>query len=213
MHTPKPLLVGINYHVYSNKIHLFISLYFSCVKHLCLRKMKWFGEMIKKRFWDVPPKITIRQRFFFPLRVILNLSLPYHTSWCKHFVAIVFFFFNGCHLTSIFYFSFLDYLNVISFLPKVAFSQVRVYFVKVSVFLTTLWLDQMDLSRHVLVQKLENLVHIFVAKCHYYWYAVIGSMLMYTLKQYSDYVLYYCRFLISSSVALLMLPLVGCQNY
>lgn len=92
MHTPKPLLVGINYHVYSNKIHLFISLYFSCVKHLCLRKMKWFGEMIKRRFWDVPPKITIRQRFFFPLRVILNLSLPYHTSWCKHFVAIVFFF-------------------------------------------------------------------------------------------------------------------------
>lgn len=64
-----------------------------------------------------------------------------------------------------------------------------------------------------LVQKLENLVHIFVAKCHHYRYAVIGSMLMYTLKQYSDYVLYYCRFLITSSVALLMLPLVGCQNY
>lgn len=64
-----------------------------------------------------------------------------------------------------------------------------------------------------LVQKLENLVHILVAKCHHYRYAVIGSMLMYTLKQYSDYVLYYCRFLITSSVALLMLPLVGCQNY
>lgn len=71
----------------------------------------------------------------------------------------------------------------------------------------------MNLSRHVLVQKLENLVHILVAKCHHYRYAVIGSMLMYTLKQYSDYVLYYCRFLITLSVALLMLPLVGCQNY
>lgn len=98
---------------------------------------KWNGleRWLRGAFEMFPQNNHQAEIFFFPLRVILNLSLPYHTSWCKHFVAIVFFFFNGCHLTSIFYFSFLDYLNVISFLPKVPFSQVRVYFVKVSVFL------------------------------------------------------------------------------
>lgn len=88
-------------------------------------------------------------------------------------------------------------------------------FLKVSVFFTTLHssVRPNESIKTRLAQKLENLVHIFVAKCHHYRYAVIGSMLMYTLKQYSDYVLYYCRFLITLSVALLMLPLVGCQNY
>lgn len=143
------------------------------------------------------PQNNYQAKIFFPLRVILNLSLPYHTSWCKHFVAIVFLF--NATKSNLYLLSPISGLYECDIIYQDSESSVfsgESLFLKVSVFFTTLHssVRPNESIKTRLVQKLENLVHIFVAKCHHYRYAVIGSMLMYTLKQYSDYVLYYCRF-------------------